>query len=89
LTPGKIEIICELLRWLASPDSGLYLYKRKRRAKDDKKIQTKTIPADFDAIEEILMRIGKSAIGDKPCHIAPGINLPFRRNQTMSSSSPT
>jgi hypothetical protein len=46
------------------------------------------IPADFAAIEEILMRMEKSAIGDKPCHIAPGINLPFRRNQTMSSSSP-
>jgi hypothetical protein len=48
-----------------------------------------TIPADFAAIEEILLRMGKSAIGDKPCHIAPGIDLPLRRNQTMSSSSPT
>jgi len=47
-----------------------------------------TIPTDFAAIEELLLRTGKSAIGDKPCHIAPGINLPFRRNQTMSSSSP-
>src|SRR5882762_10096687 len=48
-----------------------------------------TIPADFAAIEKTLLRMGKSAIGDKPCHIAPGINFPFRRNQTMSSSSPT
>jgi hypothetical protein len=48
-----------------------------------------TTPEDFAAIEEILLHLGKSAIDDKPCHIAPGINLPFRRNQTMSSSSPT
>ena len=48
-----------------------------------------TVPADFAAIEEVLRRMGKAAIGDKPCHIAPGIDLPFRRNQTMSSSSPT
>jgi hypothetical protein len=48
-----------------------------------------TIPADFAAIEEILVRMGKSAVTDKPCHVAPGISLPFRRNQSMSSSSPT
>jgi len=48
-----------------------------------------SIPADFAAIEEVLVRIQQSAIGSKPCHIAPGISLPFRRNQSMSSSSPT
>jgi hypothetical protein len=39
--PGKIEAICELLPLLASPTSELYLYKRKRRAKDDKKTRIK------------------------------------------------
>jgi hypothetical protein len=48
-----------------------------------------SIPADFAAIEEIVVRMKKSAIADKPCHMAPGISLPFRRNNTMSSSSPT
>lgn len=48
-----------------------------------------TIPADFAAIEEILIRMGKSATSGKPRHMAPGISLPVRQNQSMSSPSPS
>ena len=34
------------------------------------------IPPDFSAIEEMLQRIEKSALGNKPCTISPGIQLP-------------
>jgi len=34
------------------------------------------IPLDFSAIEEVLRRIEKSALGNKPCTISPGIQLP-------------
>jgi hypothetical protein len=46
--------------------------------------QKQMIPADFAALEEVMVRIEKSAIGDKPCHMAPGISLPSRHVQDVS-----
>jgi hypothetical protein len=34
------------------------------------------IPMDFSTIEEVLRRIEKSALGNKPCTISPGVRLP-------------
>jgi len=69
LALGKIEIICELLPLLASPSSGPHLYKRKRAAKDDKKIQTKA------AGDQLLLK-GRGVNGDVEIVVA-GIDAPI------------